>query len=205
MKPIRKQLYNDHDIYGGFEPHELQLQGWNSDSPCFNEYISELKPDLIIEVGSWKGCSAIYMAGVCKELGLNTEIICIDTWLGSVEHWGSSCVSILKNGRPMLYEKFLSNVILSDATDYITPMPIDSVNGALVLERRNIKADIIYIDAGHEYDSVFADFTNFKKLVRPGGIIIGDDWHHQPIKDAAEKVFGTVETIKDNKFLWRNV
>ena len=45
--------------------------------------IADVKPKLIVEVGTWKGASAIYMAKICRKLELNTEIVCIDTWLGT--------------------------------------------------------------------------------------------------------------------------
>lgn len=209
METMRQKIYGHHDIYGNYQTIPVDLQGWASDSPVFNYVIENFKPQTIIEVGTWKGRSAINMANICKRLGLDTQILCIDTWLGSVEHWThldpNLPTTALKNGRPILYDQFISNVIHSGLTDYITPFPIDSVNGALTLEKYGVQADFIYIDAGHEYDSVKADLLNYRRLVKKGGILVGDDWFHGPIKQAVADSLGQVETFSHDKFIWRNV
>ena len=75
---------------------------------------------MIIEVGSWKGGSAINMAGILKKNKINAKILCIDTWLGSLEMWkakghkevGFWYDSLMHdNGYPGLYYQFLYNVI----------------------------------------------------------------------------------------------
>jgi hypothetical protein len=38
---------------------------------------------VVIEIGSWKGASVARM----HALSPTTAFICVDTWLGSVEHW----------------------------------------------------------------------------------------------------------------------
>ena len=47
--------------------------------------IHAISPRLIIEVGSWKGGSAIQMASVVRRRGwgCSTKILCVDTWLGT--------------------------------------------------------------------------------------------------------------------------
>lgn len=208
MNQMRKAIYGDHDIYADFQPLEIDLQGWASDSPVFDFVIQNFKPARIIEVGSWKGRSAINMAKICKKMGLDSEILCIDTWLGSVEHWTHEDenlpISKFRNGRPIIYDQFLSNVIHSEMTNFITPFPIDSINGALTLQKLGIKADLIYIDAGHEYDSVKADLLYYSKLVAEGGLLLGDDWFHPPIKKAVEDTLGRVATFSKDKFIWTN-
>jgi len=197
--------------YEGLELMDLDEQGWNSTGESFKAAIEATNARTIIEVGTWKGGSALTMAAATKELGYSNqevEIVCIDTFLGSWEHH-TSMASFLqpgngekKFGRPTIYEQFLSNVIRKEYTDVITPFPIDSFNGALCLEKWQVKADLIYVDAGHDYDSVFADFKLYQKVLRDGGMILIDDWHHGPIKDAAKAVFG--DTIQDyyGKAVW---
>jgi hypothetical protein len=94
-------------------------------------------------------------------------------------------------------------VIHSGQQNVITPFPIDSVNGALTLKHFGVQADLIYVDAGHEYESVFTDLMLYKTLVRPGGYLLGDDWFHPPIKRAVENALGDVEELSHDKFLWR--
>jgi len=203
---VRDKIYSGHDPYENFTPVKYDLQGWASTSPCFEESIREIKPKVIVEVGTWKGASAVHMAKTCKKYYNDFEIICIDTFLASVEHWTKIDPNLpkamLKNGRPIIYETFLTNVVQENLTKHITPFPIDSINGGLVLKALNVKADLIYIDAGHEYQSVYMDLMLYKDILRPGGHLLGDDWFHGPIKQAVADSLGNVVTKSADKFLW---
>jgi hypothetical protein len=206
VETVRSKIFKGHDPYANFQPIGYDLQGWASSSPCFEESIKELQPKLIVEVGTWKGASAVHMARICKKYYTDFEIVCIDTFLGSVEHWTSVDPNLpasrYRNGRPNIYDQFISNVIITKMQENITPFPIDSINGGLVLEKLGIQADLIYIDAGHEYQSVRMDLDLYKNLVRPGGHMLGDDWFHPPIKKAVADSLGEVITKSHDKFLW---
>jgi|694.fasta_scaffold128813_3 hypothetical protein len=206
MEKVRNIIHGSHDPYAGFEPMPPDIQGWASTSEAFKQCIDKIKPKLIVEVGTWKGASAIYMSSLCMEHGSDFEIVCVDTFLGSVEHWTTITEFIKKesliNGRPNVYNQFLSNVISVGLQNNITPFPIDSVNGALTLSHFDVKADMVYIDAGHDYDSVVADLILYKDIVRPGGLLLGDDWFHGPIKQAVSDALGEVHTLSHDKFLW---
>ena len=209
MEKVRNYLYNNQNPYeftGEIMP--LDDQGWNSDSAVFLKLL-EIKPKLIIEVGTWKGASAIHMANIFKENYTDFEIVCVDTWCGNVEHWNPNSEhntwfrNNLVNGRPTIYDQFRSNIIHKELTNYITPFPIDSINACEWFKVNNIMADAIYIDAGHDYNSVFVDLSNWAHVLRPGGYLLGDDWFHQPIKDAARDVFGDkVIEMSGDKYLW---
>jgi predicted O-methyltransferase YrrM len=165
------------------EKFSTDLQGWGSDHYLFERIVTFLKPKLIIEVGSWKGKSAINMAKIVKKMNLQCSIICIDTWLGSIEHWqnknNANFYDSLKiqNGYPTLYFTFLSNVINNDVKDIIVPLPMTSENGAEFLKTQNIKAELIYIDAAHEYQPVLRDLEDYWDLINDDGILLGDDYH----------------------------
>lgn len=214
MKELRKLIHRENDPYANLGENFLaaDLQGWGSTSGVFKKYFDIINPKLVIEVGSWKGASAIHMAKTLREKYDDFEIVCVDTWLGSVEHWEGGAGGFLdsmKNGRSTIYHQFLSNVIHEGLTDYITPFPIDSLNAAEFFKRKNIKADVIYIDAGHEYMSVKCDLYEYSHVLINGGYMIGDDWHHEPIKRAARELFTDDDTApekiieeSDNKFVW---
>jgi len=48
--------------------------------------VEEYSPDLIIEVGTWIGASAINIAHLMRNHGIEWEVICIDNRLGSIAH-----------------------------------------------------------------------------------------------------------------------
>ena len=110
MREFRSRLYGEHDPYAGLQPIPADMQGWASERPVFREVLTEVKPKFIVEVGTWKGASAFHMVDVLLEIGhTDFEIICVDTWLGSQEHWilpeHKETLSLV-NGYPTLYYHF---------------------------------------------------------------------------------------------------
>jgi hypothetical protein len=144
------------------------------------EAVEDMRPRIIIEIGVWKGVSTMLMARRAKELGLDCAVIAVDTWLGSAEHMTG--VNTKKgfprlNGYPQVYFTFLSNCILYNVQDYVVPLPLDSVNAHEVIGHHKIEADLIHIDAGHDYRSVKSDIEAWWPMLRPNGLLLGDDYY----------------------------
>lgn len=162
------------------------LQGWTD--PGFEATIESLLDDAttavsVIEVGSWKGKSTVLMADAIKRRGCRGSIVCVDTWLGAPEFWtwgladpdrGGSLVK--RNGYPSVFYTFTRNVKALGHHDIVSPLPLSSVAAASVLAYHAITADLVYIDASHEYESVLADIRAYLPLLRPGGVVFGDDY-----------------------------
>lgn len=168
------------DVYAGLELLPSDLQGWNGNDIIFEEMIVKTRPKLIIEVGTWKGQSAINMGKLIKLYNLDCKIICIDTWLGSLEFIDDTSQERnlhKRNGYPTIYYQFLSNVVHNDLQDVIIPLPIDSRNAFRYLQKIKIKADLIYIDGSHEYNDIYDDVNNYYKLLTDKGVIFGDDYN----------------------------
>lgn len=180
-KKIIEQIFQENP-YDNFplEMYQTDLQGWGSDSYLFEKIITYLKPNLIFEVGSWKGKSAINMAKIIQKNNLKCTIICIDTWLGSVEHWINKTKFYpslkIKYGYPSLYFTFMANVISNNVQDIIVPFPSTSENAAEFLKKKGIEAELIYIDAAHEYKPVLRDLNCYWDLLKSNGILFGDDY-----------------------------
>lgn len=178
-----QSLLHEVSPYKGFDPspYPPDLQGWGSEDPIFHQAIAAIRPKLIVEVGTWKGASAINMARITREIGLDTQIICVDTWLGSPEHflaqqpgWRESL--LMRNGFPHLYYTFLGNVMREGFTDRIVPLPTTSENAAVILKAKGIQPDLVYIDAAHEEEPAYRDFKLYWDLLAPEGVLIGDDY-----------------------------
>ncbi|MFI6577797.1 class I SAM-dependent methyltransferase [Nocardiopsis sp. NPDC050513] len=156
----------------GFHP-----KGPGSDHPVFAREISRLSPELIVEVGTWTGASAMHMARVARGLGLTTEILCVDSFLGGAEHWTlprQRSELRLEFGHPQIYRQFLANVVHAGLEEIITPFPCTSAHAARILTREGVRCDIVYLDAGHEYRDVLTDIQDYWTLVRDGGALIGN-------------------------------
>lgn len=183
------------DPYEGFDPAPWpdDSSGWGSESPAFGELIESIRPTRIIEIGTWKGGSALNMARHLDRLGLDAEILCVDTWLGALEMWtdlddltrhGSLN---LRHGYPSLYYTFLGNVTRSGLQRFITPFPVPSLTAAQWCALRGIHADLIYLDGSHEEEDVYQDLITWWDIVAPGGILVGDDWSWDGVRLAVER------------------
>lgn len=152
--------------YDGIEVLPFDPHGWYSNGGSIETLFTKHQPKVVIEVGCWLGASTRHMASLLREGGI---IYAVDHWLGSVEHQSSECLLML----PSLYQQFLSNVIHSQLTDKIIPVRMSSLEACRYLR---IPADLIYIDASHDTESVYADLKAWFPHVKGHGILCGDDW-----------------------------
>lgn len=121
---------------------------------------------IVIELGSWLGKSTRHIASVLPEDGV---VFAVDHWLGSAEHQQSVELSVL-------YEQFLSNTIHAGLASKIIPMKMTTLEAAEEFRKKGPTPDLVYVDASHDEESVYADLTAYFFLVQGYGIICGDDW-----------------------------
>ncbi len=212
------QKYFGQNVYIGFDkkqyPEDTEVPSvWGSRSPVFKQLIIENRPCEIIELGSWKGTSAIYMAELMKEFGCEGIICCVDTWLGSnPDLWNEFQYREslrIRNGQPQLYMQFLANIHHHHLEDTIYPFPNTTSCARQLFAENNVMVDMIYVDAGHEEDEVFLDASGYWKLLRPGGVLFGDDYssHLAGVRKAVDR-FGSEHGLDldlrdgDNKWIF---
>jgi predicted O-methyltransferase YrrM len=46
---------------------------------------------------------------------------------------------------------------------------------------------MIYVDASHEEEDVYQDLVSYWDLVRPGGVLFGDDWTWDGVRLAVQR------------------
>jgi hypothetical protein len=183
------QIKNDliHNLWHGidvFADHTVTRdddQGWNSDHQYLTEAIESIRPEIVVEVGVWKGRSVMNMARKMQELSINGVIIAVDTWLGSSEHWldgGMFNDLMIQNGCPTLYQTFLSNIKSNGLDEYVLPLPMTSICASEILKSKSISPSVIHLDAGHDFASVTSDLTAWWPLLAKDGVFIGDDYCH---------------------------
>uniref|UniRef100_A0A914DV34 Class I SAM-dependent methyltransferase n=1 Tax=Acrobeloides nanus TaxID=290746 RepID=A0A914DV34_9BILA len=81
-----------------------------------------------------------------------------------------------KNEFLNFYSTFLKNMILSGLNHMVHTLRLPSAAAAHVLHCFKIDADMIYIDADHDYESVLRDVRLYYSLLKKNGIIFGDDY-----------------------------
>ncbi|KAJ6729641.1 S-ADENOSYL-L-METHIONINE-DEPENDENT METHYLTRANSFERASES SUPERFAMILY PROTEIN [Salix viminalis] len=111
------------------------------------------------------------MAELTRKLGLDSQILCIDDfrgWPGFRDRFGY--VKMVNSDVMLLYQ-FLQNVIHKNATGSVLPMPFSSGSALEKLCEWGVFGDLIEIDAGHDFNSAWADINRAYQILRPGGII----------------------------------
>ncbi|MCQ4159388.1 class I SAM-dependent methyltransferase [Roseomonas sp. GC11] len=186
------KLYGE-DPFAGYVPDlPADLQGWNSTHPTLARLVQEVRPRVILDVGVWKGASVNFLCQAMAKAGVEGAVIAIDTFLGSPEHWNRERPDRifeslrLRHGLPGLYWQFLSNMVHRGLQDRVVPLAQTSENAAPILRRLKVKADLIHIDAAHEYEPVLRDARLFWGLLNKGGVLVGDDYPWASVARAAQ-------------------
>ena len=206
------------------QPYKTQIFSVPAMIDWIVNLINTHKPELFIEVGSWTGFSSEKIALSLMEIGNpNSGLICVDTWLGAHEFWTTKNSEegwwkkdlkvegnhfrenhyqflSLKNGFPSVYYNFLSNMYHVGVHEKICPFPQTSAIASRWLKNNNVKSDIIYIDASHEYDDVVADLNNYWPLLNENGIMFGDDYWISDVRNAVNN-FAANKKIKIETYL----
>ncbi|KAJ4728045.1 S-adenosyl-L-methionine-dependent methyltransferase [Melia azedarach] len=180
---ILDKIFNGSSPYTNFPPpHVSQLlrrsriKGWGSYGAVFKHLINKVKPRVIIEVGTFLGASALHMSNLTRQLGLDTQILCIDDFRGWPGFRDKLNDIQMINGNVLLYYQFMQNVIYHDATELVLPVPFSSGSALMKLCEWGVAGDLIEIDAGHDFNSAWADINRAWRILRPGGVIFGHDY-----------------------------
>ncbi|MDD4592738.1 MAG: class I SAM-dependent methyltransferase, partial [Parabacteroides sp.] len=121
----------------------------------------------MLEIGSFFGCSSYFAAKTMGLLKSDALLYCCDNWKGAnggVEYL-SGCVDTMAYFRGVM--RYLG------VSEQIVPLAGDS--STCLDAFRDDYFDIIFIDGGHQYETVLNDITTAVRLIKPGGLIMGHD------------------------------
>lgn len=122
----------------------------------------------IVEIGSFKGKSACYMASNAK-----AQVHCIEPWDTKGNIFG-------KHGftAPIVEQTFYAQVAAMRLTDKIT---VHKGFSYTVAQTWNQRIGMLYLDGSHEYNDVKRDFELFSGWLAPGAIVVFDDYANRNI------------------------
>ena len=137
-------------------------QGWfpKCNQEMLSRFISK-DTKLIVELGAWLGLSTRWLL----DHALNAKVITID-------HWKGDAATTKEPVLPVLYETFVSNCWTYQ--DRLVPMKTTTLEGMTEIMNLGLKPDLIYVDAGHDYDSAVQDI---RKATGFGCVMVGDDFN----------------------------
>ncbi|CAH2039207.1 unnamed protein product, partial [Thlaspi arvense] len=183
-RTVIDRIFNGTSPYTDFPPPHAgkflrpkRIKGWGSQGLVFENLIRRFKPRTIVEIGSFLGASAIHMANLTRRLGLEeTQILCLDDFRGWPGFRDRVKDVALVNGDVLLLYQFMQNVISSDFSGSILPVPFSTGSGLEKLCEWGVTADLVEVDAGHDFNSAWADINRAVRILRPGGVLFGHDY-----------------------------
>ena len=161
------------------------IQGWFAFEQLYREVVASApQKALFVEVGSWHGRSAAYMAVEIANSGKDIEFCCIDPWLdGGPDLVGTEFESKEENA---LWKSFLANT--RPVAGIIKPMRMTSLQAADLFADESI--DFLMLDGDHNYPMVKDEIIAYLPKMKPGGIISGDDFMWPGVGQSVNETIG---------------
>jgi len=150
------------------EPDVAQTPGWFHHGPKILELVEQHRPTVCVELGTWLGASAIPVARSIARWG--GTLTCVDTWAGDVQ------APTTRPAAPWMLVSCVRNLMDAGVGATVRLIPATTEHAA---QRWTTPLDYLYVDAAHDYDSVRADLRAWAPHVRPGGLLLGDDYGHR--------------------------
>jgi len=131
----------------GYEMFKCPLDLW-----IYQEIITGQRPDLIIEIGTYKGGSTLYLAHICDLVG-NGRIISID---------------IDDTHQPTRPKHSRIDYWLGSSID---PVIINKIKE----QTKNLKNVLVILDGDHRCETVIQELRAYSDLIPVGGYLIAED------------------------------
>jgi hypothetical protein len=150
---------------------ETGLPGWttNNELAVLRSLASRSKS--VVEVGSWKGRSTKILLEACKG-----TVFAVDHWLGSKG-------SVITTAADGAFNAFMENV-----GTYDNLVVLKGESSTVAKNFEGGKVDMVFIDAGHEYEEIMADIKAWNPLCKK--IICGHDYTPQ--------FHGVIQAVNEN-------
>jgi len=165
-----------------FQPH--MGENWFTYPALYAETVKRFDTGShFVELGSWKGMSAAYMAVEIINSGKNIKFDCIDIWAdggylqdGTQDLFGVDLMNrFLENTKPVSH---IINATRGDSSETAKNYADGSV-------------DFVFIDGDHSYEGCSRDIRAWLPKVKNGGVLAGHDYGwHEPIRQSVRDIFG---------------
>lgn len=179
------------------------IHGWFTFPSFYTNLVNQSKDGYhIVEVGTWKGCSAAFLAVEIINSGKKIKLDCVDTWLGSPENINldSPHYEPLLEEVDGLYKHYLSNI--EPVKHIINSIRLPSLDALKLYDDNSL--DCVFIDAAHDYDSVQKDIQGWLPKIRSGGVLAGHDWDSDAVRRAVVDTLITgVRGTNENVWIYR--
>ena len=117
------------------------------------------------------------------------KLFLIDPWYRLSDRW-----TWVKTENSSTLDAF--NNILRDFDPYIrsgTVVPVVDFSRNFLMTAPKASFDFIYIDASHSYSDTFEEILLSQSLLKSDGVLLGDDWHDDPL----HRHYGVAKAVKE--------
>jgi MMP 1-O-methyltransferase len=137
-----------------------QVDGWLTDREgelLYNLATRCSGKGVIVEIGSWKGKSAIWLASGSRDSS-KVKVHCVDPHTGSPEH-GPDVQTLAE---------FNSNIAKAGLQDLVVPLVMTSEEAVRNWDK---KVELLFVDGNHEYEEVEKDMVSWFPYLTEGAIV----------------------------------
>jgi O-antigen biosynthesis protein len=142
---------------------ELKTSAWLGLEGIAYEMVRRYRPQVIVELGTHMGLSALAMGLALRDLGEGGRLFAVDSWEGDPQ------AGLYSN---QVYDTFLDRIEKLGLGSTIIPLKMYFDEAR---DKIPTPIDLLHIDGLHTWEAVNHDFDTFGPLVRPGGLVIFHD------------------------------
>jgi len=132
------------------------------------DYVSNMKPKRIVELGSYYGCSAFAFMQAIKDHHLPTEFFAVDTWCGdsfTQTDYQEDIYAAFKQINDGCFSGVRSTMLRKTFDEACETFSDASI-------------DLLHIDGSHNYEDVKNDYTRWRSKLHPDGVVFFHDVGH---------------------------
>ena len=129
------------------------------------DYVCNVKPSVIVELGSYYGCSSFAFLQAIKDMDLNTAFYAVDTWCGdsfTKTDYQEDIYGAYKQINDACFGAQNSRMLRKTFDEACADFADTSI-------------DLLHIDGSHTYEDVKNDFTHWKNKVSAQGVVFFHD------------------------------
>lgn len=150
------------------------IPGWFEEVDAAAQFLvlAEIRPQKIVEIGSYLGRSTVFYAKALEVLGVEGTVTAIDPHTGDRQHLESLGVSELPS-----FDMFRSHLLAAGVIDLVHPIVATSHEASVGWSD---PIDFLFIDGWHSYEAVIEDGRDWIPHLRHGGVVVFDDATKHP-------------------------
>lgn len=169
------------------------IDGWFDYADFYAAMVHRFDSGHFVEVGTWMGKSAAFMATEIFNSGKPIRLDCVDHFRGSAAEIDDVHACVRDTDIKVICTKNLSPF-----SEFVHIVQCESVYAANRYEDQSL--NFVFIDAGHLEDEVAADIVAWLPKVKRGGVLAGHDidHHHPGVKRAVERLLPDYKTVSAN-------